>query len=390
MTDSFDYNSDLIEIGIRYTAIGALCFVAGVQAACFLNRKVKQDYHPVERRDFWYFCLLGGLFVQFGLGFLNDLASVAAAVNRGSALWMLGALLGLRFAFSRTQLREVVTWAASSFIGPALILLLSGFMSYGATALTIVTSPLIISVRRRLKLIVMGCLLLFLTMTVFVNYYAHRTEFRAVAWSGASFADRVDAATLMFSNFQWFDPTDEVQLHYLDERLNQNLFVGLAARRIEQEQVDYLYGRSIWEGVLALVPRILWPEKPVYGGSPKIVTEMTGLHLNQETSWGVGNVMEFQINFGLPGVIIGFLILGFALGWLDYKAAIADARGDLNKLMLFFLVAVALIQPNGSMVELAGGSAAAVVAAYGWMWVWQLWLHRSKRVAAGQNFAPSP
>ena len=144
----------------------------------------------------------------------------------------------------------------------------------------------------------------------------------------------------------------------------------MAALRIQQDQVSYLYGSTIWEGVEALVPRALWPDKPVYGGSGHIVADMTGLHLDEDTSWGVGNVMEFQINFGTPGVVIGFLILGFLIGWLDYQAALADYRGDLGNLIMFFLPGLALIQPNGSIVEVSGGAAAAAVAAYLWKWAW--------------------
>ena len=39
LNDQFAYNQDIIEIGIRFAAIGALCFVAGVQVARFLNRQ---------------------------------------------------------------------------------------------------------------------------------------------------------------------------------------------------------------------------------------------------------------------------------------------------------------------------------------------------------------
>jgi hypothetical protein len=42
--------------------------------------------------------------------------------------------------------------------------------------------------------------------------------------------------------------------------------------------------------------------------------------------------------------------------------------------LLFFLPCVALIQPNGSIVELTGGAAAALVAAYGWKWAWKQWV----------------
>src|SRR6266702_454545 len=123
----------------------------------------------------------------------------------------------------------------------------------------------------------------------------------------------------MFRNFRWFDPTDEEHLIALDQRLNQNYFAGLAATRIENGQVDYLYGRSLWEGVLSVVPLILWADKPVFAGSPKIVSEMTGLVLSETTSFGVGNVMEFQINFGIPGLVVGFVLLGWLLGMLDRK-----------------------------------------------------------------------
>jgi len=387
-TDRFDYDADIIEIGIRFTAIGCLCFVGGVQIARWMYRK-QPIFRYIERREFWHFCLIGGLLVQFGLSFLGSLPSVRSAVDRGSLVWTLGALLGVRFALSRGNVKAMISWGTSALIYPVLILLLAGFLSYGSAALIIIASALVISVQSRMKLIVTGCLVVYLGLSVFVNYFAHRTEFREVAWSGASTGERVDAALGMFADFQWFDPTNVKQLSALDIRLNQNYFVGLAAERITQEQVGYLYGRSIWEGAMALVPRFLWPDKPVFGGSGTIVADMTGLKLNEDTSWGVGNVMEFQINYGTPGVIIGFVILGFSLGWLDYKAAEADARGDLAKLILFFLVGVALTQPGGSIVEMMGGAAAAAVAAYIWKWLWQLWLQRSKHRPASREFAAS-
>jgi hypothetical protein len=387
LSDQFAYNADIIEIGIRFTAIGCLCFVGGVYAARSLYRKRHPIYLYVERRVFWHFCLIGGLVVAFGLSFLGDLPSVRSALDRGAMLWTLGVLLALRYAFSQTNIKAMISWGAAALIYPFLILLV-GFLSYGSAAMIIVVSALVISLRSPLKLIIAGTLTVYLGLSVFVNYFAHRTEFREIAWSGASTGERVSAALGMFSDFHWFDPTDDKQLSALDIRLNQNYFVGLAALRIDQEQVSYLNGRSIWEGLQALVPRALWPDKPVYGGSGTIVADMTGLRLNEETSWGVGNVMEFEINFGTAGVIFGFLILGFALGWLDYKAAAADARGDIGKLILFFLVGVALTQPGASIVEMAGGAASAAVAAYIWKWLWQFWLRRSRhRIVSGEFVA---
>jgi hypothetical protein len=253
------------------------------------------------------------------------------------------------------------------------MLLMGGFLSYGSTAVVVVLSVLAISVRshwRVLAGIAVGALLAF---NLFLSYFQNRDEIREAVWGGGTLAERVEATYGIVRDFEWFDPSNEVHLYALDQRLNQNYFVGLAATRIDQGQVDYLYGRSLWEGVQSLVPRALWPEKSVSGGSPEIVSEMTGLQLSESTSFGVGNVMEFQVNFGVFGVIGGFLLLGFLLGWLDRAAALAESSGNLGQTFIYFLPAVALIQPNGSIVELVSGGVAAWIIAYAWRGAWQIW-----------------
>lgn len=384
VTNAFDYDAEIIEVGMRFAAIGALCFAAGVQIARFLNRR-RPAYYYVERKEFWYFCLIGGLLLAFGVRLLAEMPGIMAAVNRGGLIWLLGVLLALRFALASGDQTKVVTWTVGALVYPCLMLLFGGFLSYGVAALLVVASGLAVSARSRARLIVSAVLCTFVGLTIFVNYFAHRTEFRETAWSGASLGARISAAAALFSDFKWFDTSDLNQLNALNQRLNQNYFVGLAAARLEQEQVAYLYGKSVSDGFLALVPRALWPDKPVTGGSGTIVAEMTGLHLSEETSWGVGNVMEFEINFGTTGVVIGFLLLGFIIGWLDYKAALADARGDIPKLILFFLVGLAFIQPNGAITEITGGAAAAVVASFVWTFLWRLWLSQSRRHAAGRE-----
>ena len=135
---------------------------------------------------------------------------------------------------------------------------------------------------------------------------------------------------------------------------------------------------SVYDGMLALIPRAVWPDKPTTGGSGETVAQMTGLKLNQDTSWGVGNVMEFYINFGVAGVIGGFLTLGGLIGFLDLRAAAAERRGDLAQVIVYFLPGVALTQPGASLVEISGSTGAALLAAYGWRW---LWIARSARRA---------
>jgi hypothetical protein len=290
---------------------------------------------------------------------------------------MLGVMLGLRAACQRRDLKRIAIWLGALMVYPVLMLLLGGFLSYGSMAIIIVCAGLTIATRSYWKVVVGITVFVFLSLSIFVNYFAHRNNIREQVWGGAPLEARIDSVIDTVRGFKWFDPNDRMHLIALDERLDQNYFVGLAARRIQLGQADYLMGDSVWQGLLSLVPRILWPDKPVFGGSPEIVAKMTGLRLSRTSSFGVGNVMEFQINFGIPGVVVGFFVLGWLIGTLDLKAAAAEVRGDLGTLVLFFLLAVALIDAGGSLVEMFSGSAAAVIAAYGWKWAWKQWVaHR--------------
>src|SRR6266851_1463883 len=368
----FLFNSDLVEIAMRYVALGSVCFVAGVWLARSSTPRMLIR-READRHHFWWFCLLGGWSCIYGLSPLYEIPSVSAAVDKGGGIWMLGVMLGLRAAFQRGDRKRIAIWLGALMVYPILMLLLGGFLSYGSAAIIIVCSALAISTRSYWRVVVGITVFVFLSLSIFVNYFQHRDDIRDQVWGGAPLEARVDSVIDTVREFQWLDPSNRMQLIALDERLNQNYFVGLAAQRIQQGQVDYLDGDSVWEGLLALVPRAFWPEKPVFAGSPQIVSKMTGLRLSPTTSFGVGNVMEFQINFGTPGVVIGFLVLGWLIGTLDLKAAVAEGRGDLGRAILFFLPCVAMIQPNGSIVEITGGPAAALVAAYGWRWAWRQW-----------------
>jgi hypothetical protein len=382
--------SEYTELGIWFTAIGAVAFLAGTWLARQHALPVWMP-RPANRSDFWLFCLVAGWIVTYGFGLLRDVPSVAAAVEKGGAAWMLGVLLGLRSAVARRDTKWIVFWLACLAVYPALRLLIGGFLSYGTTSIIIVLSVLSISVRGPVKVLAGVVVTAVLALNLFLSYFQNRNDIRGAVWGGAPLEQRVDVSLDIFRDFEWFDPRNERHLIALDMRLNQNYFAGLAATRINERQVDYLGGRSLWEGAMALVPRAVWPDKPVFGGSPKIVADMTGLVLAENTSWGVGNVMEFQINFGIPGLVIGFFALGWGLGLLDRRAAFAEASGDLGGVFLYFLPGVALVAPNSSVVELVGGAAAAWVAAVGWRWVWVRWSHQPEHtIDEAEGYAEPP
>ena len=367
---AFLFHSDLTEIGMRFTAVASICFVAGVWLAHSPSRKM-QIRPAADRHEFSWFCVLGGWSLIYGLTPFFKIPSISAAVEKGGGIWMLGVLLGLRAACQRGDYKRTGIWLCALMVYPVLMLLLGGFLSYGSGAIIIVCAALTVSTRSYWRVSIGTAIFVFLSLNIFVNYFQHRVAIREQVWGGAPIESRIGSVTDTIAGFEWFDPDNHVQMIALDQRLNQNYFVGLSARRIQLGLADYLLGDSVWQGILSLVPRAVWSEKPVFSGSPQIVSKMTGLHLSTGTSFGVGNVMEFQNNFGIPGVVIGFFGLGWLIGALDLKAALSEARGDLGQTILFFLPCVALIQPNGSFVDLFSGSAAALVGALAWTTLWR-------------------
>ena len=373
--------ADYVGEGIMLTAAGAAVFPIGV----WLGRRFAQlppGYAAgaqLVSRDFLKFSLVGGWILAFGLGFLKQVPSIGAAISYGSSIWMLSVMLSLDNELAERRWGGVLLQLMILFIFPVQVLVFGGFMSYGAAAVIFVISFILVRMRSFLSANLAILALFYVGMSIFVCYYGARTELRNVVWSGAGSSQKVAAVEHAFASMKPFDIHDPRHLQALDERLNQNEFVGLAAVRLRSGEVPYLHGRSVSEGLMALVPRAVWPSKPVFGGSPKIVREMTGLNLEEEeTSWGVGNVMEFYINFGVPSLVVGFLLLGAAIGALDVRAFQLIRAGRPEDAILYFLPCAALIQPIGSIVELIGGAAAALVAAFGWR---ALWRFLSKRRA---------
>lgn len=370
--------AEATRVGIWQTAVGCVAFVAGVWlsdargSARFSSASRASDLPFPNEARFRSFCMIGGLVATFGLAPFMSLPSIGAAIEKGSSLWILGVILGLRAAFLQGKPGQFLAWLVVLGAYPMLMLVLTGFLSYGTAAILISICGLAVIARRLTHVVLLSAVLAYVGVSLFSTYFIARQELRAVIWSPSDFTERGEATWRAFSRASWFNLQDDDEARALDQRLNQNVFVGLAAIRIEHGAASFDNGQSLYEGVIAMIPRILWPDKPVVAGSGTIVRDMTGLNLSDETSWGVGQVMEFYMSFGWPSLIIGFLLLGALLGWIDRRSAQARRDGNAGFLISAFLVGVVLIQPIGSLVELGGGVVAALIASVLWRSAWNV------------------
>src|SRR5262249_35036339 len=156
----------------------SVSFVAGAWAVRLFSTRPSPTMARTDERRFSLFCLSGGWVVTYALSSLHSVSSLGAALDRAAAIWMLGVMLGLRFAVKHNNLISIGMWLSALAVYPTIMLLLGGFLSYGSAAAIIVISILAISVEKWWKVVIGLILGAFLGLSLFVNYFAHRTEVR--------------------------------------------------------------------------------------------------------------------------------------------------------------------------------------------------------------------
>lgn len=203
---------------------------------------------------------------------------------------------------------------------------------------------------------------IFLGLSLYINYMRERGDIRQQVWGGATFERRVDSTLNIFNGFEFFDSNNHQHLRTVDERLNQNFLLGALAERLDRNQVELLGGESIKLALVAWIPRVLWPEKPVVAGGGSYVADGTGLDFDKDTSVGMWLIFEMIYNYGVYPMVGFFLFLGAFLRWLDFKAQQHLAGGRFTRWLSLCAVGYAFASSSAAFSELAGTLAALVFA----------------------------
>jgi hypothetical protein len=248
---------------------------------------------------------------------------------------------------------------------PVLTTITGGFIGYGVNWGLSIVSFFIAAVRKRGWMIALAPVVCYLGLSLFVTYMRDRELVRAVVWyeQDSGLGERFSRFWATVTDFEFLDLEDPNHLLSLHLRLNQNYFVGLAEQRHEEGLLDFLYGSSV--PVWALVPRVIWPEKPDVGGGRAVVKDVTGLDMAEGTSFGAGQILEFYVNFGKFGVVLGMFGLGALLRRLDQRIIRALNELDMQTLFRCAMPGFMLLQPIGNLLEILVSVAAAMVVIAG-------------------------
>ena len=359
-------NLELVETGFRQSVLAILGFAIATTMTSLLVRPAATADEGTDaqsdQRRFAVVYLLVGVFAYIALfSPVGLLPTVTAITAVGQQLFVVGACLLCWHGWNRQRAGQLVLGILFAALLPLFTVLDQGFLSFGAAAATVVIA-FISSFLPRGRVIAISAIIGYLGLSLFVSYFRDREEIREVVWGGASLGARAQVLEASLRDFEFFSLSDPDHLSYVNQRLNQNILVGQAVRRLSVTH-DFAQGSTLSESVLALVPRAVWPDKPIRAGSPEIATRYTGIRYAEGTSVGVGHVLEFYINFGTAGVFLGFITIGVILTLIDVRARRSLNASNERAFALWFLVGISFIHVGGSLVELSSSAGASLILA---------------------------
>src|SRR5882672_448540 len=278
---------------------------------------------------------LTNIYIGIGLGCyllsvsgLGALPTVTALVTGATNLAVVGLMLKSWRAWQRRDKKSFRLWVALASAYPLLTIITQGFIGFGIFSTILVFTFVAGFYRPRWKLVVMGLAAGYLGLSMYVTYMRDRGDIRNSVWGGESYGSRMDQLKATFSQAEFFNINEDEHLERIDLRLNQNSLVGASVHYLDSGRVAFARGETLWQALIAFVPRVIWPSKPVTAGSGDLVSKYTGYYFAEGTSIGIGQVIEFYINFGSAGVIIGFLAIGFVLALVDKRAEECLEKND--------------------------------------------------------------
>lgn len=360
--------------GFEIATIGIISlFVSFVIISPFVAKKLnikknnQHSYHDLNKNfitNSHYLLIFGVVFYLFLYPRFGHIPSISAIVSSGRMVIVV-ALCALSFYYlTNRRYKNLLIILLISFSFPFLTIFALGYIGYG----TIMSLILLIFISKFYKIKIKETFILifvfYMALSVYQTYMRDRLELRSVIWGNASLDVKLSTFYGTFSNFELFNPFNNDQLDRIDDRLNQNHLVGSAVYYLQRSD-DYARGSTLWDSVLAMVPRIIWKNKPIKAGSPEVVGKFTGIKFSESTSVGVGQVLELYINFAKLGVALGFIILGMIVYFLDKYSYYYLFSGNLKYFSMVFIVGLSILQVEGSFIELTSSALAGLILVFG-------------------------
>ncbi|MCL4247148.1 MAG: hypothetical protein KJ065_03235 [Anaerolineae bacterium] len=353
-------------IGLISLAVTVMIFVPVVRQAIRKSRSSLPQTSPMlidepqssSRLPMFY--IATGLIAYFILTpIFSSVPTVSAFIGGLYRLVHIGLALAFWQVFTspkRNSFRLFVLIGLTMF-WPLVTITNEGFLGFGLWPTVFIFIFVMLRQRRYVVPLVLILIAFYLGLSLIVTYYGERPVIRGVVWGESEFETRVNTLIQVIEkNTRAFNIYDGQQLSYIDERLGLNRLVGLGIRRLDTGINQYAGGETILNAALMIIPRAIWPEKPIELGGQAMVNLYTGVYMYGDTTVALGQVLEFYVNFGTVGVIAGFIVFGLLLAAVDQGSVRALKAGNYYSAALWLIPAFGLLLPENNLIAVVGSS----------------------------------
>lgn len=351
-------------LGFPKAATANFAFCGGLVVGTLMVRRVVAVPHQELnlRQDVGWLFKLGLLATLVLAPLLSQIPSIGTAVQQVSSLMVVAVGLACHLAVAQDRFFRVgALLVVSAVLFPLVSLVQGGFIGFGTNSVIVVLGFFATRYRPRWMVVPILAAVCYVGLSVFITYFKARTDIRNSVWGGEAYAARFKVLQAAAAEFEWFTPDNPIHVSMVNGRMNQSVLVGAAVERLEMGQVEFARGQTMVDALLAMIPRIIWPDKPMKAGGGNLVSDFTGITFAEGTSVGVGPVLEFYLNFSQQGLVLGALFFGFCVGQCDARAGAALSQGDGWRCARWFMLGLPMILPLASLAEVVMSCGSAVV-----------------------------
>lgn len=391
------YDGFAVARGFELSWIGVLAYSIALITGLFFFSTRRTQTRPLPSASViqnshlpWLLLGIGLVSYLILLPIAGQIASLTSVIVTLTNLQVVGIVLGIWQGLVERAPRKALQWLALSPLLPFLTVTTGGFLGYGVVSMVVISLFLLSRIRLRWWYIPILLIVVYGGLSLFITYIEGRGEIRDAVWGNEAYTQRLEVVGEEFGQWEWFDWRNQSHLARIDDRLNQNFLVGVARANLESGVVRYGEGETIQRAFIAFIPRVLWPDKPVVAGGTEIVTNYTLIEFYGGTSVAAGQTMEFYVNFGMTGIILGFAFLGFLFAWVDSRSAYRLDSGNLYGFLRWYLVGMALLKPTDDLTVMTAGAASALVTAILLEQSLKWWFARQSKPPHATGLPPAP
>lgn len=174
--------------------------------------------------------------------------------------------------------------------------------------------------------------------------------------------DQASLSTTLWMTLDVFMKPPEESISLIEMYRNRGDYSDLMAATLTHTPIfePFAMGETYWLTIISVVPRAVWPDKPLIMGGSKTVTRFSGIQFGATTSVAMNYMFEMYVNFGYTGVVLGMTLLGLFLAKMESLCYTIGIRNILFEVLTIHLGWVICIFSD-KIYEAVGTSLSAIV-----------------------------